>query len=624
MDKNTITGLVLIGILLVGFSILSRPSQEQLEAQQRYYDSIAQVQQREAELKAKADAALAGERANAKNDSTALFYNALKGEDTQVKLENNLLTLNIASKGGRVASAVLKEYMEQDKQTPVTLFRGADASMNFLFYNTQETIQTQDYYFTPVNPTDSTVTMRLMAGEESYIDFTYALHADSYLVDFTIQAVGMDGKLASTNKHVDIEWAQRIRQLEKGYTFENRLAELTYKLTGEGTDYLSNTSNDEEELAEPLDWIAFKDQFFSTVMLAENSFEGTKLTSKLEERGSGYIKDYTAEMSAQFDPTGQEATQLYLYIGPNHYKTLTALDKDRTEDWELEKLVYLGWPILRWVNKWFTINIFDWLQGWGLSMGMVLLLMTLIVKAVIFPTTWKTYMSSARMRVLKPKIDEINKKYPKQEDAMKKQQEIMALYSQYGVSPMGGCLPMLLQMPIIMALFMFVPSAIELRQESFLWADDLSTYDAFIHFPFHIPLIGSHLSLFCVLMTVTNLLNVKFMMQQQDTGANPQMAAMKWMSYLMPLMFLFILNEYPSGLNYYYFLSTLISIVTTIILRRTTDEAKLLAQLEANKKDPKQMRKTGFAARLEAMQKQAEEMQRQREQQQRGQQQKRK
>ena len=609
MDKNTITGLVLIGILLVGFSILSRPSQEQLEAQQRYYDSIAQVQQREAELKAKADAALAGERASAKNDSTALFYNALKGEDTQVKLENNLLTLNIASKGGRVASAVLKEYMEQDKQTPVTLFRGADASMNFLFYNTQETIQTQDYYFTPVNPTDSTVTMRLMAGEESYIDFTYALHADSYLVDFTIQAVGMDGKLASTNKHVDIEWAQRIRQLEKGYTFENRLAELTYKLTGEGTDYLSNTSNDEEELAEPLDWIAFKDQFFSTVMLAENSFEGTKLTSKLEERGSGYIKDYTAEMSAQFDPTGQEATQLYLYIGPNHYKTLTALDKDRTEDWELEKLVYLGWPILRWVNKWFTINIFDWLQGWGLSMGMVLLLMTLIVKAVIFPTTWKTYISSARMRVLKPKIDEINKKYPKQEDAMKKQQEIMALYSQYGVSPMGGCLPMLLQMPIIMALFMFVPSAIELRQESFLWADDLSTYDAFIHFPFHIPLIGSHLSLFCVLMTVTNLLNVKFMMQQQDTGANPQMAAMKWMSYLMPLMFLFILNEYPSGLNYYYFLSTLISIVTTIILRRTTDEAKLLAQLEANKKDPKQMRKTGFAARLEAMQKQAEEMQ---------------
>ena len=616
MDKNTITGLVLIGILLVGFSILSRPSQEQLEAQQHYYDSIIQVQQREAELKAKAEAALANERINSLNDSTSLFFNARQGSDSPVTLENNLMRIEISPKGGRVSSAILKEYMEQDKQTPVTLFSGADASMNFLFYNAKETIQTQDYFFTPVNRTDSTVTMRLEANAESYIDFTYALHADTYLVDFTIQAIGMDGKLASSNQHVDIEWAQRIRQLERGYTFENRLAELTYKITGEGTDYLSNSSDDEEELTEALDWIAFKDQFFSTVLIAEDSFDKTKLTSKLATKGSGYVKDYTAEMSAKFDPTGQDATQLYFYIGPNHYKTLTALDKGRTEDWELEKLVYLGWPILRWVNKWFTINIFDWLQGWGLSMGMVLLLMTLIVKAVIFPTTWKTYMSSARMRVLKPKIDEINKKYPKQEDAMKKQQEIMALYSQYGVSPMGGCLPMLLQMPIIMALFMFVPSAIELRQESFLWADDLSTYDAFIHFPFHIPLIGSHLSLFCVLMTVTNLLNVKFMMQQQDTGANPQMAAMKWMSYLMPLMFLFILNEYPSGLNYYYFLSTLISIVTTIIMRRTTDEAKLLAQLEANKKDPKQMRKTGFAARLEAMQKQAEEMQRQREQQQ--------
>lgn len=616
MDKNTITGLVLIGILLVGFSILSRPSQEQLEAQQHYYDSIIQVQQREAELKAKAKAALANERINSLNDSTSLFFNARQGSDSPVTLENNLMRIEISPKGGRVSSAILKEYMEQDKQTPVTLFSGADASMNFLFYNAKETIQTQDYFFTPVNQTDSTVTMRLEANAESYIDFTYALHTDTYLVDFTIQAIGMDGKLASSNQHVDIEWAQRIRQLERGYTFENRLAELTYKITGEGTDYLSNSSDDEEELTEALDWIAFKDQFFSTVLIAEDSFDKTKLTSKLATKGSGYVKDYTAEMSAKFDPTGQDATQLYFYIGPNHYKTLTALDKGRTEDWELEKLVYLGWPILRWVNKWFTINIFDWLQGWGLSMGMVLLLMTLIVKAVIFPTTWKTYMSSARMRVLKPKIDEINKKYPKQEDAMKKQQEIMALYSQYGVSPMGGCLPMLLQMPIIMALFMFVPSAIELRQESFLWADDLSTYDAFIHFPFHIPLIGSHLSLFCVLMTVTNLLNVKFMMQQQDTGANPQMAAMKWMSYLMPLMFLFILNEYPSGLNYYYFLSTLISIVTTIIMRRTTDEAKLLAQLEANKKDPKQMRKTGFAARLEAMQKQAEEMQRQREQQQ--------
>ena len=615
MDKNTITGLVLIALLLIGFSILSRPSKEQLAAQQRYYDSIAQVQQREADLRAKAEAALANEQKQALNDSTSLFFHALHGTDELVTIQNDVAQLTLNTKGGTIYKSVLKDYLEQDKKTPITLFKGEDVSLNFLFYNQRETILTQNYYFTPIDRTDSTVTMRLQADSASYIDFRYAMHPGTYLVDFTIQAVGMDGKLASTNKHVDIEWSQRARQLEKGYTYENRLAELTYKKAGKGTDNLSANGDDKEDVVEPVTWIAFKNQFFSSVLITDANFEKTSLSSKMEGKESGYIKDYAAEMNTDFDPTGQQPTQMYFYFGPNHYKTLSALDKGRSEDWELNKLVYLGWPIIRWVNKWIIINIFDWLQGWGLSMGVVLLLLTVIVKIVIYPTTWKTYMSSAKMRVLKPKIDEINQKYPKQEDAMKKQQEIMGLYSQYGVSPMGGCLPMLLQMPIIIALFMFIPSAIELRQQSFLWADDLSTYDAFIHFPFRIPFLGSHLSLFCVLMTVTQILNTKFMMQQQDTGANPQMAAMKWMSYLMPIMFLFILNEYPSGLNYYYFISTLVSVLTTIILRKTTNEEKLLAQLEANKKDPKQMRKTGFAARLEAMQKQAEEMQRQQQQQ---------
>ena len=617
MDKNTITGLVLIGILLVGFSILSRPSKEQLEAQQRYYDSIAQVQQREADLRAKAEAALANEQKQALTDSTSLFFRALHGTDEQVTIQNDVASLTLSTKGGTICKSVLKDYMEQDKKTPITLFRGEDVNLNFLFYNQRETILTENYYFTPVDRTDSTVTMRLAADSASYIDFRYAMHPGSYLVDFSIQAVGMDGKLASTNKHVDIEWSQRARQLEKGYTYENRLAELTYKRAGEGTDNLSANGDDQEDVVEPVTWIAFKNQFFSSVLITDANFEKTSLASKMEGKESGYIKDYSAEMNTAFDPTGQQPTQMYFYFGPNHYKTLSALDDGRAEDWDLNKLVYLGWPIIRWINKWIIINIFDWLQGWGMSMGIVLLLLTVIVKIVIYPTTWKTYMSSARMRVLKPKIDEINKKYPKQEDAMKKQQEIMSLYSQYGVSPMGGCLPMLLQMPIIIALFMFIPSAIELRQQSFLWADDLSTYDAFIHFPFRIPFLGSHLSLFCVLMTVTQIVYTKFMMQQQDTGANPQMAAMKWMQYLMPVMFLFILNEYPSGLNYYYFISTLVSVLTTLILRKTTNEAKLLAQLEANKKDPKQMSKSGFAARLEAMQKQAEEMQRQQQQQRR-------
>lgn len=618
MDKNTITGLVLIALLLIGFSWYSRPSEEQLQAQQHYYDSIAQVQKREAELKQKAEAALANERQlKAATDSTALFFAARQGEEKQFTIENDLIRLTVDSKGGRIASATIKNYMEQDKVTPVSLFSGSDASMNFLFYNQRETIQTADYIFTPVAQTDTTLTMRLQADATSYIDLTYTLQPGSYLVQIALQAVGMADKLSNGKQSVDIEWQQRARQIEKGYTYENRLAELTYKLYDEGTETLSAASNEEKEVAEPLNWIAFKNQFFSAVLISDAKFTQSKLSSQMESQGSGYIKSYRAEMSTPFDPTGAQPTLLNFYLGPNHYKTLSALDRGRDHDWDLNKLVYLGWPIIRWVNLIFTINLFDWLTGWGLSMGIVLLLMTLIVKIVIYPTTWKTYISSAKMRVLKPKIDAINQKYPKQEDAMKKQQEVMALYSQYGVSPMGGCLPMLIQMPVIMALFFFVPSAIELRQQSFLWADDLSTYDALITFP-HIPFLGDHISIFCLLMTVTTILNTKYMMQQQDNGANPQMAAMKWMQYLMPLMFFFILNDYPAGLNYYYFLSTLIGVVTTIVMRRTTDEAKLLAQLEANKKDPKKMKKTGFAARLEAMQKQQEELMRQREQQRKG------
>ncbi|WP_221658501.1 membrane protein insertase YidC [Bacteroides salyersiae] len=608
MDKNTITGLVLIAILLVGFSFLSRPSEEQIAAQKKYYDSIAVVQKQEEALKAKAAAALANEKGEGTGtvDSTSLFFNAMQGKESFTTIQNNLVEITFDNKGGRVYSAMLKDYNGQDGK-PVVLFNGSDAEMNFNFYNKKETIQTKDYYFEVVNKTDSSLTMRLTADSDSYIDFTYTLKPDSYLLGFTIQATGMAGKLASTD-YVDISWSQRARQLEKGFTYENRLAELMYKIANDDTDNLSAAKDDEKQIEGRVDWIAFKNQFFSSVFIANQDFDKVNVKSRMEKQGSGYIKDYSAEMNTFFDPTGKQATDMYFYFGPNHYKTLKALDKGRDDKWELDNLVYLGWPLIRWINKFITINVFDWLSGWGLSMGIVLLILTIIVKIAVYPATWKTYMSSAKMRVLKPKIDEINKKYPKQEDAMKKQQEVMSLYSQYGVSPMGGCLPMLLQFPILMALFMFVPSAIELRQQSFLWADDLSTYDAFITFPFHIPFLGNHLSLFCLLMTVTNILNTKFTMQQQDTGAQPQMAAMKWMMYLMPVMFLFVLNDYPSGLNYYYFISTLISVGTMIVLRKTTDEDKLLAILEAKKKDPKQMKKTGFAARLEAMQKQQEEM----------------
>lgn len=609
MDKNTITGLVLIGVLLVVFSFFSRPSDEQLAAQKKYYDSIAVVQQQKEALEAKTVAALANEKATVTpKDSSALFFNALSGTKSLTTIQNNLVQLTLSNKGGRIASAQLKDYKAQDKKSPVVLFNEEDANIYFNFYNKDGAIQTKDYYFETVNQTDSSVTMRLAADSASYIDFIYTLKADSYLTSCVIKATGMESYLSATTNYVDIAWTQKARQQEKGFMYENRLAELTYKLTGADVDNLSASKDDEKSIEGTVNWVAFKNQFFSSVFIADQQFGKAKVKSTMEKEGSGYIKNYSSEMNTFFDPTGKQTTDMFFYFGPNHYKTLKALDKGRDNEWELDNLVYLGWPVIRWINKYVTINLFDWLTRLGLSMGVVLLILTIIVKVVVYPATWKTYMSSAKTRVLKPKVDEINKKYPKQEDAMKKQQEVMGLYSQYGVSPMGGCLPMLLQFPILMALFMFVPSAIELRQQSFLWADDLSTYDAFINLPFNVPFLGDHLSLFCILMTATNLLNTKYTMSMQDNGSQPQMPAMKWMMYLMPLMFLFVLNSYPAGLNYYYFISTLISVVTMIALRKTTDETKLLAIMEAKKKDPKQMKKSGFAARLEAMQKQQEEM----------------
>ena len=333
MDKNTITGLVLIALLLIGFSWYSRPSEEQLQAQQHYYDSIAQVQKREAELKQKQEAALANERQQkAATDSTALFFASRQGDEKQLTIENDLLRLTIDSKGGRISSATIKGYMEQDKQTPVCLFNGKDASMNLLFYNQQETIQTADYYFTPVAQTDSTLIMRLQADEQSYIDLTYSLRPGSYLVEMSLRAVGMADKLSNGKQSVDIEWHQRARQIEKGYTYENRLAELTYKLYDEGTKTLSAASNEEKEVAEPLNWIAFKNQFFSAVLISDAKFTQSKLSSRMEAQGSGYIKDYRAEMSTPFDPTGAEPTVMNLYLGPNHYKTLSALDRGRDHD----------------------------------------------------------------------------------------------------------------------------------------------------------------------------------------------------------------------------------------------------------------------------------------------------
>ena len=617
MDKNTLVGFILIGAVLIGFSIYNRPSQEEMERARRYQDSIQTIAQQEA---AKLDAEAAAKSTQALTlDSTSLFFGANQGTEQFTTLDNNLVKVTFSNKGGRVVSATLKDYKDQQGQ-PLTLFNEKESAMNFAFEGKNENILTEDLFFQPTNVTDSTITMRLQTTGAGYIDFAYRLLPESYMVNFNVRANGMQNVFPAALKTVNIGWSQRARQQEKGFDFEQRYTSLTYKPVDDGSDYLSEMSDDKETFEEPMQWIAFKNQFFSSVLIANQNFENVTLESVIQKEGSGYMKDYTADMTTFFDPTGKKATELQMYLGPNPFKTLLATNDlviNQEEDPELEDLVYLGWPLVREINRWFTINLFDWLSGWGLNMGLVLLLMTFIVKAIVYPATYKSYMSSSKMRVLKPYIEKINAKYPNQEDALKKQQETMQLYSEYGVSPMGGCLPMLIQMPVFMALFFFVPNAIELRQESFLWAPDLSTYDDVINWGVNIPFLGDHLSLFCLLFSVTNILNTWYMMKQQDTGQQ-QMPGMKIMMYLMPVMFIFIFNSYSSGLNYYYFISGLIGILTTIILRKTTNEPKLLAILEANKAKIKQQKgnkgtQGGLMAKLEALQKEQERLQKERQ-----------
>ncbi|WP_288324764.1 membrane protein insertase YidC [uncultured Phocaeicola sp.] len=615
MDKNTLVGFALIGAVVIGFSIYNRPSQEEMARAKHYQDSIQAIAQKEAAMQEQA-AAQQSPAHTIQADSTSLLYGASQGTEQLTTLENDLVKVTFTNKGGRVCAAMLKDYNGQDGK-PLDLFDEKDSGMNFAFEGKNENILTEDLYFQPTNVTDTTVTMRLTTNGAGYIDFDYKLLPNTYVVNFSIRANGMQNFFPAAANTVNINWHQRARQLEKGFSFEQRYTSLTYKPVNKGSDYLSEMKDAKEEVTDRLDWIAFKNQFFSSVLIADQDFDKASLVSTPQKEGSGYMKNYTADMTTFFDPTGKQATNMQFYFGPNRFKTLLASNdlSLSQKDLELEDLVYLGWPIIRWINRWFTIPLFDWLSGWGLSMGIVLLLMTIIVKALVYPATHKSYMSSAKMRVLKPYINEINAKYPKKEDALKKQQETMALYSKYGVSPMGGCLPMLIQMPVFMALFFFVPNAIELRQQSFLWAPDMSTYDDIIHWSTTIPLLGNHLSLFCLLFSITNILNTVYTMKQQDTGQQ-QMPGMKLMMYIMPVMFIFIFNGYSSGLNYYYFISGLIGILTMVILRKTTDEKKLLAQLEANKEKKKQKNGGkaggGLMAKLEALQKEQERLQQER------------
>ena len=619
MNKDTIIGFVLIAVVLIGFSWYNQPSAEEIEAA-RVQDSIESVKAVQEQKIAQEKRQVAVDSA-ALSDTTALFHQAMNGTSQKVVLKNSKLELTLDTKGGVIKKAVIKDFKSIDGKQDVTLFDEKDQNLNFMLAGKQDNIVTADLFFTPSEQTDSTVTMTAVAGNGGEISLKYRLGKD-YLLNLSLQTKGLGNLFAPSYKEMEIEWNDHCRQQEKGFSFESRYTSLYYKETKSGsTDKLSESSDKKETIEEELDWIAFRNQFFSVALISKDNFAANSTLSTVQdEKGSGYLKYFDAKLKTAFDPTGAKASEFEMYIGPNNFRLIKAVEEQSTfgKDLDLEQLVDLGWWLLRWINRWFTLYVFDWLTGLGLNMGIVLILITILLKVITFPMVKKSYMSSAKMRVLKPKFDEATKQYDKPEDQMKKQQEMMSLYSKYGVSPLSGCLPMIIQMPIWLAMFFFVPNAIQLRGESFLWMSDLSTYDPILEWGTNIWGIGDHLSLTCILFCGAQLVYTWFSMQQQKdqmVGAQAeQMKMMQWMMYIMPLMFFFIFNDYSSGLNFYYFISLFMSAAIMWTLRKTTNDEKLLAILEANyqanKNNPK--KQSGLAARLEALQKQADEMQHQR------------
>jgi YidC/Oxa1 family membrane protein insertase len=604
---------------------MSSPSQAEIDAYNHEQDSIAAVKMAQEQQQIVQDT-LKGQEAVAAVDSSALFFpsltDSLAGTNRLVTLKNDSLELTFNTQGGTIASARILGHKDTLNNMGVQLFTESGQHMDFIIKGLKQYINTRDLYFTPTQEADGSLTMTAQAQGNGQLVFKYRLGPD-YMLHFSMQAVGLGDQLDPTNKEVVILWQDSCRQQERGFTFENQRSALTYKFRQGGTDYLNETSDKKETTEEPIDWVAFKNQYFSAVLISRDAFNtGAELTSTPQDKSTRILKNYDARLTTKFDPTGLQASEFEMYLGPNDFRLIQDVEAQSEfgKDLELERLVYLGWPLFRFINRWFTLYVFDWLTKLGLSMGIVLILITMLLKLITYPMVKKSYMSSAKMRVLKPKLEEATKQYNKPEDQMQKQQAMMQLYAKYGVSPLGGCLPMLIQMPIWIAMFNFVPNAIQLRRESFLWMEDLSTYDPipFIgQWDMHIWGIGDHLSLTCILFCVSNILySYMTMRQQRDQMVGQQaeqMKMMQYMMYVMPVMFFFMFNDYGSGLNFYYFISLFFSAAIMWTLRKTTDDEKLLAILEAkykeNQNNPKKA--SGLAARLEEMQKRAAEMQKQ-------------
>ena len=623
MDKNTWIGFLLIAGIIVGFSMLNRPSKAELAERQRQQDSIQAVRMEErkaqmktAELTQQAQQAVAEleeltetEVANRLQEAYGPFAIAAQGEEEHVVLDNGKVRLTISTLGGEIKRAELPEYKASgDSINPLRLFGEGESKLDFTLRTINDRIlQTANLYFTPVAVDSNRVVMRLKTNnEEAWLDFIYEL-SDNYMVSFIIAPHQLQTELAQNIRSLDVEWSQVVPQHEQGRKFEERYAQLQYMLVGGDIEKLSENKEDHEKESANVKWIGYKDQFFSTVFIADESFNSANFYSRPLPSSSGFIKQYSTSTRVPFDITGTNTTGFRFYMGPNHYNTLKSYDEGvaKEDQLHLKSLVPLGWKIVSWINFIIVIPMFDLFTSWGLHIGWVILLMTLVIKLIILPFVFVSYKSSAKMRALKPQIDAINEKYPA-DKMQERQQATMQLYQQAGVSPMSGCLPMLFQFPVLMAMFWFLPTAIELRGKSLFWADDLSTYDAVFHWGINIPLLGDHLSLFCLLMTIANFGYTFITMQSQAT--DPNMKFMKYMMYAMPLMFLFIFNDYAAGLSFYYLVSLFITIIQTMIFRWALDDKKMLAEIEANKKKRAGKPKSGFMQRLEKMQQEQQRM----------------
>jgi YidC/Oxa1 family membrane protein insertase len=647
MDKNTITGLILIFAIFIGFSIfngsrMNKSYNEAVEIADSLYEkgdlenaraeyinalrfkpnkpeTVAKVNEinkmlgfTPAPVKSDSTGINKSEMANPEQAaSTSLadsgrygaFGASISGDTGLITLENNKIELKIMPKGGRVFSARLKDYRTFDS-LPLILFSGDSTVFGFNFYTADnKAVQTNDLYFTPLSDNKSfsavsesqSVKLRLMAGENKYIEYNYTLAPDKYMVDFDVTFKSMDGIIASNVSSITLDWRMYIPQQEMGRQNEEYYSTIKYKYYQddvEGIRLRQSKDIEQRDLPTKLSWVAFQDQFFSSVLISKEYFMNGTVKSSKTPALEGYIRYYTSEVGVPFNPGQENTIGMKLYYGPNHISTL------RKEGLELEKLVFLGKNIIGWISRFIIIPVFNWLEKYISSYGIIILILTILIKIVLFPLTFKSYQSTAKMQVLKPMVEEIGKKFPKQEDAMKKQQATMDLYKRAGINPMGGCLPMLLQMPILFAMFRFFPVSIELRQEHFLWATDLSTYDSILTLPFNIPIYGNHVSLFTLLMTASTLLTMKM------TGSSPgsDQPGMKLMMYMMPVMFMLMLNNFSSGLTYYYFLANILTYIQNIVSKRFIDGDKVLATLEENKKKP--LKKSKWQQRLEAAAKQ--------------------